>query len=262
MTTEHIQTTSAERTRGGVDILPEPREDIYFENLDNSAAEKLAEAGVIVLTNFLDRGTTDDVRLSARNRILVASPMLLGRRILSDLTPDSIDLPRIFRRKALTQRIHSRLPFKTGVEMVLHGVEGINDQLYTFPVLSNIYGDEPYSLTDIIINKTPSENWFPEHQDAPSIRGFGFAIQTEDTLWHVMAQKTNPESRDFIFSTAPGDLVVLRQRVREWHDEAVFAPSEVGERYYIDGSVVHRGMNLSERARYNISLFSVEKGHL
>jgi hypothetical protein len=250
---------SSESFSAPVKGLPPRRDDIKFDTLAADAAEMLAKARLIVLTNFFDAEQTAAIKASTRRLLVAHAPIRAFRKLLDKTVQDSVTLPRLLRRAPLQVQLAKSAILGASTRAAIEQVEAVNAELYEFPVLEELYGSSVHELSHGLLNLTPKGKWFAKHQDSKGVRGFGFACQTADTLWHVEPSLTHPDEEDFTFETHAGDVVVLRERIADLDPVTVVNRGVGFDEYIEDGSVVHTGLNLDpNRLRYTLNLFSTE----
>lgn len=248
---------SVER-QGSYEGLPPIRSDLRFDSFDTEACRALMQDRLIVLSNFFSPPESESIRKTVRNILTLHAPVRIVRKVLNKVFPEQAYLPKILRRKPLSVDLNHQTLFLDEAKAAVEKVQKFNSSLYQHPTVAAVYGANPHDLTDALFVRTRIEDWFAEHQDSQGVRGFGYAMQTDRTLWRISPGKTNLSTPDFCFETFPGDLVVLRERAGELDASDPLVLGQGFDNFADDGSMVHTGLNLADRVRYTLNLFSVQ----
>ncbi len=238
--------------------LPPLRDDVRFGQLTDEAIAVLATDRIAVVKLFEDREAAA-IRRNVRAILTAHAPIRAIRKLIDKTIGQPESLPAFLRRKPLQIPIDSTSIFSVPTNKAIGQLEGLNASLYNHKPLSDVYGTAPHPLTNALLNRTPRGKWFAQHQDSQGVRGFGFAVQTAETLWHAQPSLTISGSEDFTFRTHPGDVVIIRERVGDIDPDQPLPIGQGFDTFVPDGSVVHTGLNLSDTVgRYTLNLFSTE----
>lgn len=250
---------SHESFSASLENLPPLRDNIRFNSVTHCAAKMLVESRVIVLSKFFSPEQAEDIKTSTRRLLVAHAPLRAFRKLLEKAVQDPTKLPQPLRRSPLLVPLAKSAVLGASTQRSIEWIEDVNDRLYAFPVIQDEYGSRVHPLNHGLLNLTRKGKWFAKHQDSPGVRGFGFACQTADTLWHVEPSLTHPDEEDFTFETHAGDVVILRERTQDLDPSTIINRGEGFDKYVSDGSVVHTGLNLDpHNLRYTLNLFSTE----
>lgn len=218
------------------------------------AINALVHDGFFLLKGYLPE---DYTRYLKRHLMIIQSlhsPLRAARKAL-ECTFGNENLPGRLKRRPL--ELDSRLAqagvFGPRIKFVFNEMQRLNSYL-----MPRVFPDCPTELVlnTGLVNRTSADSSFPRHQDSMGLFGFGFSIQTSRTAWTIETPLGDSIIRKF--QTAPGDLVIIRER-NPLEANTPEEPPTLGSGFSCfdeRGSVVHTGRNLTEQTRVTLNLFS------
>ncbi len=221
-----------------------PRLDLIYDKTSDEAADVVTKIGMVVVRGVIDPVAAMEVRSSLSKILALHTPLRAARHIVKHAYGNTERIPSVLQIQPFGVPINRAWILPHTLRGAVNRMQEVHQDLIGQPSSQIVYDRDDCELSVIRLNHNFKAKKFNRHADSYA-QGMAVILQTSPTRWLLSSVDYSKDRfadvEPYYVDANAGDIVVLAER------------NETD----IETSLMHECVNLTNRDRYSLGMFSI-----